>query len=152
RNGEIDPSAERHAKRLREPLALLFQAWLANMKDKGSTDKHRTLFATRAKRVVALVMGAKLSEVEAAKNAPRDLVQRASESLEDCIKTARLSEIDAESVQQALARLKAHGRSHATLNHHLMAIRCFVSWCYGKKRENPLQGVTGYNVDADPRH
>src|SRR5262245_12289089 len=55
RDGLIDESAERYRDYLREPIAVHLNAWISDMEAKACVERHRSLFATRAKRVIALV-------------------------------------------------------------------------------------------------
>src|SRR4029077_19779337 len=110
--------------------------------------KHIDLFSNRAARVVALIKGVKLADIEPARNATRDKIATAASTLSEVIATARLHDLTAESVQKALMTLKAAGRSLATCNPHRAAIKAFSAWSYGthRLRENVLRGVTGFNA------
>ncbi len=54
-----------------KPLADHLESWRQGSIASNSTAKHVALFVGRARRVVAFVMGAELSEIEPAKNAKR---------------------------------------------------------------------------------
>ena len=75
----------------------------------GSDAQARRAVHDRARRVVALIMGAKLADIEPAKNAKRADIARADANLADWIGTARLSDLTAERVQKALATLQGRG-------------------------------------------
>ncbi len=151
RAGDGRELAYRNAKSL--PLAEHFATWRASMAAKNATEKHIDLFANRAARVVALIRGAKLSDIEPARNATREQIAKAAATLSEIIASARLTDLGDESVQKALAALKAAGRSLATCNHHRAAIKAFSAWCYGthRLREDVLRGVTGFNALEDRR-
>ncbi len=152
RAGDGRELAYRNASTL--PLAEHFAAWRTSMAAKNSTEKHIDLFVNRAARVVAIVKGAKLSEIEPARNATREQAAKAAATLSGIVASARLTELTAESVQKALATLKAAGRSLATCNHHRAAAKAFSAWCYDthRLREDALRGVTGFNALEDRRH
>ncbi len=152
RAGDGRELAYRNAKSL--PLTDHFAAWRASMTAKNTTEKHIELFANRAARVVALIRGAKLSDIEPARNATREQAAKAAATLSEIIASARLTDLGDESVQKALATLKAAGRSLATCNHHRAAIKAFSAWCYDKHRlrDDVLRGVTGFNALEDRRH
>ncbi len=129
-------------------------AWVESLEAKGATPKHVELFTRRARRVFALVRGAKLAEIEPAKNATRADIKKAEESLKTWVEPARLADLTEERVQKALATLKAEGRSHQTCNHHRAAARAFAKWCHDthRTRDNALRAVKGYNIKEDRRH
>jgi integrase len=70
------------------------------------------------------------------------------------LEAARLGDLTPARVQEALATLRLHGRSLATCNHHRTAIRGFTRWAWkdGRLRDDPLNGVTGFNAKEDRRH
>ena len=154
REGVVDPKAEAYRDSQDLPLTDHLTAWTESLEAKDATPKHIELFTTRARRVVALLLGAKLSEIEPAKNAKKADIARAGSALAKWVGLARLSDLTAERVQKALASLKTEGRSHQTCNHHRVAIRSFSKWCYDthRTREDSLRGVKGYNVKEDRRH
>src|SRR5437763_1070416 len=69
-------------------------------------------------------------------------------------KLERLSDLTAGRVQEALATLRARGKSLATCNHHRNAICGFSRWVWkeGRLPADPLVGVVGYNAQEDIRH
>lgn len=137
-----------------KPLSEHVDAWRDSLEADGATAKHIDLATTRVRRLAALVLGAKVREIEPAKNAKRPEIAKAGASLARWASEARLSDLTVERVQRALATLKAEGRSSATCNHHRTAIRCFAKWCHDTRRigEQILRGLKGYNAKADPRH
>jgi integrase len=128
-------------------------AWIKTLEAKGTTTKHSRLFSDRARRVVALVIGATLSDIEPGKPT-KENIERAETALTNWLKPARLNHLTADRVQSALAALRAEGRSLATRNHHRAAIRAFAKWLHDthRTRENALRGVTGFNAKEDRRH
>ena len=154
RRGVIDPKAESYRDHEARPLAEHLDAWRQSMAAKDSTAKHVELFSTRAARVVALLKGADLSEIEPARTATKADVARVEANRSKWVATARLSDLTAERVQKALATLKAAGRSLQTCNHHRAAIKAFSAWCHDthRIREDAVRGVAGFNAKEDRRH
>src|SRR5262249_14183553 len=122
REGVVDPKAEAYRDFEARPLCEHLDAWGGSLTAGGASPKHSDLFATRARRVVAVLMDAELAEIEPARNAKWADFARAEERLRRSIAPARLSDLIAERAQQALATLKAKGRSLATCNYHRAAI------------------------------
>ena len=154
RDGTADPAAEAYRDHTARPLTDHFGAWVKALEAKGATPKHVELFTGRAKRVVALLLGARLAEIEPAKNAKRLDIPGFEAALSNRVAAGRLSDLTSERVQAALATLKMEGRALATCNHHRAAIKAFSKWCYDTHRakEDALRGVTGFNAKEDPRH
>jgi hypothetical protein len=69
--GIIDPKAEAYRDHGTRPLSGHIADWVKALEAKGATPKHVELFTGRARRIVALLLGAKLSEIEPPKNAKR---------------------------------------------------------------------------------
>ena len=78
----------------------------------------------------------------------------ASRTLADALAAARLSDLIPERIQAALAVLRDAGKSNQTVNHYRAALRAFVRWAgdKGRIRDNPMRGVSGFNVEEDIRH
>jgi integrase len=154
RNGLVDIKAESFRDHDRRLLADHINDWRENMIASGSSEKHVSLFSSRAARVVAIVKGAKLSDIEPARNATREQVAAAAATLSASIAPARLSDLTTESVQKALGSLKAAGRSLATCNHHRAAIKALSAWLCesGRTKRDALKGVKGFNAREDRRH
>jgi integrase len=152
--GGLDPKELGYRSHAAIPLSDHITAWAQSLEAKSATSKHVDLFTRRARRVVALIKGAKLAEIEPAKNANRAAIKKADVNLATWVGTARLADLTDERVQKALANLKAEGRSHQTCNHHRAAARAFARWCYDTHRAkaNPLRTVKAYNVKEDRRH
>ncbi len=136
------------------PLSEHLKAWADSLSSKGSTPEHIELSTVRARRVVAIVMGAALADIEAPRNGKRADIERAEANLVRWVAPARLSDLDADRAQKALATLKAEGRSLGTCNHYRTAIRSFSRWCHDthRTREDGLRGVKGFNAKEDRRH
>ena len=154
REGLIDPKAESFKTHDDKPLVEHLDAWTESLEAKGTTPKHAKLFSGRGRRIVALLMGAKLAEIEPASDAKRVDIARAEANLTKWVTSARLSDLTPERVQKALAMLKMEGRSLATCNHHRAAIKAFSKWCFDthRAREDALRGVAGFNAKEDRRH
>ncbi len=142
-----DDACQRHEAR---PLGDHIEDWQADLIAKGDTPKHAALFADRARRLVAVMLGANPDEVDA-QNKPRRERDEARERLSRRLAGGRLSDLAPSRVQVALASFRAAGRSLQTLNDYRSAIRGFSRWCWkdGRLRDDPLVGVTGYNVKED---
>jgi len=154
RGGLADPKEIAYRDHECSPLSDHLDAWTGSLEAKGDSPKHSELFSSRARRVVVLLMGAKLAEIEAPRNAKRADVANAESSLTKRLESSRLSDLSAERVQKALATLKLEGRSLATCNHHRAAVKAFSKWCFDshRTREDALRGVTGFNAKEDRRH
>jgi integrase len=154
REGVVDADEYDYKDHEQRPLSEHMDAWKEALSAAGSSTKHVDLFTTRARRVVAPLMGAKLADIEPARNAKRPDIARAAANLADRIKGARLSDLTEERAQKALATLRAEGRSLATCNHHRAAVKALSTWCHDTHltREDALRGVRGYNAKEDRRH
>ena len=154
RDGLADPKAEAYRDHAARPLADHLADWTKALEAKGATPKHIELFTGRAKRLVGLLAGAKLCDIDPPKSTKHKDLPGFDEALSKATATVRLSELTAERVQQALATLKAEGRSLQTLNHYRAAIKSFAAWCYDthRTRENALRRVAGFNAKENPRH
>jgi integrase len=153
RGGWIDEKDVAYREHAARPLAAHLDAYAAHLADKGRTEAHIDLTISRARRVVALFRGARLSDIEPANSSVAELA-RTSARLAEWLAPARLSDLTAERVQAALATLKDGGRSLATCNHHATAISGFAKWCFNthRLREHPLRGVERFNAKEDRRH
>ena len=154
RDGLADPKAEAYRDHAARPLADHLADWTNALEAKNNTTTHVELFTARAKRVVALLAGAKLCEIDPPKCTKHKDLPGFESALAKATASVRLSDLTAERVQQALATLKTEGRSLATLNHHRAAVKSFAAWCYDthRTRENSLRRVAGFNAKEDRRH
>ncbi len=150
--GGLDPKELGYRFHAAVPVSDHIAAWLESLKAKGATPKHVELFTRRARRVVALIKGAKLAEIEPANNAKRADILKADVSLSAWVGSARLSDLTDERVQKALAMLKTEGRSHQTCNHHRAAARAFAKWCHDthRTRENAPARGEGFQRQGRP--
>lgn len=153
RNGTADPRQFAYRDHAARSLSVHMADWIKSLNAKGCTPKHTKLFSDRAARVVALVLGAELSEIEAAKPTKTN-IERAEKALAGRVGSGHLSDLTADRVQAALAGLRQRGKSLATCNHHRAAIRAFSRWAYNthRTREDTLRGVTGFDAKEDRRH
>jgi integrase len=154
RDGLIDPAAEGYRDHEGRPLSDHLTDWTKALEAKGTTPKHVHLFTCRAKRVVALLAGAKLRDIDSPKNAKRADLSGFKLALSKWTSSVRLSDLATQAAQKALATLKAEGLSLATCNHYWTAILGFANWCFDthRTRENHLRGVSGFNAKEDRRH
>jgi integrase len=154
REGVVDPREEAYAQHATQPLIVHVSAWIESLQARAVTPQHMKLHSSRAMRVVALIKGAGLGEIEPSKPATREGVARAEAGLRKWVTSAHLSDLTTENVQRALAHLRGEGRSLQTCSHHRNAIKSFAKWLYDthRIREVILRGVASFNVKEDPRH
>lgn len=90
-----DLAYQDHAgRRLSEHLS----DWAEYLASKGATPGHIALSTVRARRIVAIVLGARVADIEAPRNAKRADVVRAEATLARWRAPARLSDLTAERV------------------------------------------------------
>jgi integrase len=154
KQGLIDPKDEAYRDHEASPLANHLAAYKKSLEAKGGTLKHVELITDRAARIVALIKGARLADIERASTSNRSDRVRIEANLAKWVASARLSDLTSERVQKALVTLKTEGRSLATCNHYRAAIKGFSKWCFDthRIREDNLRGVTGFNAKEDRRH
>ena len=154
RCGLSDPLSESRRRHASRSLADHLDDWRAHLLDKGGTAKHADLHADRARRVAALASGADLAEIDAPRTATDAERSPFAIALGKRLASARLSDLNGDRVQRALATLRDGGRSLATCNHHRAAIRGFSRWARrdGRTTEDTVDGVTGFNAREDRRH
>jgi integrase len=154
RSGEADPKELAYRDHERISLSEHIAAWGEHLTAKGSTPKHVEVTTGRVRRVVALIRGARLSEVLPASRRNAAHVARVHERLEGYVAPARLSDLTDERVQKALATLRAEGQALETCNHYRGAVKSFTRWCYHahRTRDDACRGVRGFNAEEDRRH
>ena len=124
KGGLVDPRDLARREHQGRPIDEHVDAYRAHLAAKGSTPKHVALTVSQARKVFSLA-GA-----------------------------ARLSDLSADRVQDALKSLRDAGLSLGTVNSHRTAVRAFSKWAWrsGRLASDPLAGVTGYNAKEDRRH
>lgn len=153
REGIIDPKAEAYRDHELTPLARHVADWQADLIARGFTAKHADHASNRVRRLVTVILGSPPDRFD-----PRSLPaadrRKMTEKLTAAMARARLSSLTAESVQNAMARIRDSGSSLQTCNHYRATARAFSKWLYDKHRtrEHVLRGVTGYNAKEDRRH
>jgi integrase len=153
RRGIIDAEDDARAAQGRRPLSEHLTEFKAHLLAKGGTPSHAELAAGRVARVVALVRGAALANIDPPRTATRTVREEFAGRLAMQMEAARLGDLTRDSIQAALAALRAAGRSAQTANHHRAALKAFCRWALkGRLRADPTAGVVGYNVAADRRH
>ena len=154
RVGLIDPKEQRFAELNRRPLEAHVRDFEGHMIAKGGTAEHASLSVNRVRRLVALIKGSCLVEIDTPRSATQLERAACSKRLTATMQVAKLSDLLPSSVQAALSALREAGRSLQTCNHHRAALRAFVRWARmdGRLRDDPLAGVSGYNVKEDRRH
>jgi integrase len=118
--GLVDPFRDQKKK----PLADHLNDWQNDLTAKGATEKHASLTAERARRIVA-----------------------------DC-KFRWTTDLNASRVQRAVADLRNGRLSVQTCNFYLQAIKQFARWLVRDRRmgDNPLAHLERGNVKTDRRH
>jgi integrase len=154
REGLVDAKDEAYKAHADTPLSEHLSTWADALEAKGATPKHIGLSLVRARRIVALVRGAKLADIDPGKTVGRSERTGCEATLFRRVEQARLSDLTAERVQKTLATLRREGRSLQTCNHYLASIVSFANWCYDtyRLRENPLRGLERFNAKEDRRH
>jgi len=120
----IDARQDRFAAEAKRPLTAHLDDWKAALLAKGVAPKTAALVRTRAAKVAELC------------------------------KADRIAGLTPSAVQHALAAIRDAGRSLATCNHTLRAIKQFTRWLCrdGRVAFDALQHLTGYNARLDRRH
>ena len=152
--GLVDPRDLARREHAGRPIAEHIEAWGASLEAKGSTPKHVALSVGRVRRLVAVVKGASMAELNPPRNATRADLARLEAVLSDWLAPARLADLSADAVQSALRSLVRDGLGLATVNHHRAAIKAFAKWAWkaGRLAFDPLAALSGYNALEDPRH
>src|SRR5262245_33903094 len=102
RRGIIDPKADRYAAHADRPLSEHVDAWRATMIHQGDTTKHADQTASRVRRFIAVMFGAKPNDIDG-KRITRSQQAQARETVGRLVAKTRLSDIATERVQAALA-------------------------------------------------
>ena len=89
REGLIDTRDELYAEHAARPLDVHLDAWRESLRSKGLTLQHVKLHTSRAARIVSLIKGAKLTDIEAPKPATREGVARAEAELRKWVSSSR---------------------------------------------------------------
>jgi integrase len=153
RDGLDDPRAEAFREHGARPLAEHLDTWRDTMRNQGHTAKHADQSAERVRRLLAVIFGAKPDDIDG-KTMTRAQQEQARATVDRLIAKTRLADVATERVQAALATFRNSGRSAQTCNHYRACVRAFARWCWktGRLRDQPLIGLTGYNVKEDRRH
>jgi integrase len=153
KHGQVDPKAEAYRDFQARPLVEHISAWEANLIAEGRTADHVERVTGRVRRLVAVILGLNAAWLDHRRLPPSER-GKVPRTIEAAIKPARLSDLTRQKVQAAIAKLKDAGYSHGTCNHYRTAVKIFVRWCKrnDRIRDDPLDGVTGYNVKEDLRH
>ena len=108
----------------RKPLAEHLKDFASHLTNKGSTSDHVKLTKQRAESIISRC------------------------------KFQRIVDINAGRVQEVLAQLRAEGRSAASSNHYLRAIKMFTRWLVRERRagDDRLAHLSMLNAKIDQRH
>src|SRR5262249_9785983 len=123
KEGIVNPKDEAYAAHAARPLSEHLDAWKGATKAKGSTEKHVELFTRRAARVIAMIKGAALADIDPPRNVKHADLPILERAIDEGVKGATLADLTADRAQKALAVLRDEGRSLATCNHHRAASR-----------------------------
>ncbi len=79
-------------------------------------------------------------------------VQRVRDVIAGC-RFVLISDVSPSKVQAFLADLRRSGRSTASSNHYLTAVKMFINWMVKDRRtaDNPIAGMSRQNTDSDRR-
>jgi Phage integrase, N-terminal SAM-like domain len=152
RTGMIDSDELAYRSHEAKPLADHLNDWHRYILAKGKTLRHADQYRERAGKLVAMVKGKSLNDVEAGRS--RSAIEQASKTLDKALSQAHFGDLSAESIQASLASLRDHGKSSQTVNHYRAAVRAFLRWAYDRNRirDIPMRGVESLNVEEDQRH
>ena len=81
KDGLVNPRDEAYAQHGSESLLDHIDAWKKSIRSRGATPQHVKLHTSRAMRVVALIKGANLADIEPKKPATREGVKAAEDEL-----------------------------------------------------------------------
>jgi integrase len=123
RSGRSDPRAERIAREARRPVREHIAEFVAGMESKGDGRKHVRSTRTYLERVISLAG------------------------------IGRITDLTPSSVLQAVAVIKAEGRSARAVNAYLAAAKSFSRWLKrdGRAADYALETLVAQNVQADRR-
>jgi site-specific recombinase XerC len=151
RDGTEDRKALEIRDHERRPVSEHLDAWYRNMLAKRKSVKHADHYRDRARKVVALVHGARLDDIEGGRSVEGQ--RQAADNLAKCLRSARLTNLNSDDIQAALDTLISAGWALQTVNHYRAAIRAFCFWAVGKRmKSNPMNDVKGYDAEKDQRH
>ena len=153
RAGLVDPKDLARRDHQARPLSEHLTAWRDAMLNQGHTPKHADQSADRVRRLIAVMSGARPNDIDG-KTMSRSRQEQARDTIDRLLAKAKLSDIATERVQAALATFRDSGRSAQTCNHYRACARAFARWAWktGRLRDNPLEGLAGYNAKEDRRH
>jgi integrase len=151
---DVDPKQEAFTEHASASLLTHADASKQDLESRGGTNQQLKLHSSRALRIIALIKGGKLTEIDPPRPATRARVKKAEAVLRSLVDAARVGDLTAENVQKALAKLINEGRSLQTANHHRNAVKSIARWLHetGGMREYTLRRVAGFNAKEDPRH
>jgi len=122
--GLIDPAQERFAAEARRPILDHLQAYRDSLLAKGDTERHAFEFCALVRRIIELC-GAE-----------------------------HVGDLSLEGVERAITSIRQSGRSLATCNRSITAVKGFSRWLRRDKRtrDNALVDLARFNEATDPRH
>jgi integrase len=152
RSGLIDPRDVAYRAHEARPLTDHVADWQADLLARGFTAEHAGRASNRVRRLVAMMRGSDTALLDHCRVAPGERGEIAKKIVE-AIRPARLSDLNREKIQGAIARFRDSGWSLQTCNHYRASIKAFAKWCYDTDRiRDALRGVKSFNVKEDRRH
>jgi integrase len=153
RHGLIDPAAEKYRDNEIKPLAEHIADWQDDLVAQGFSPTHAEQTSNRVRRLIALMRGSDVALQDHRRLPPAERGSFARK-IADAIGPARLSDLNREKIQDAIAKFKSANWSLQSCNHYRAAARAFSTWAWknSRIREDLLRGVTGFNAKEDPRH
>jgi integrase len=151
RSGMIDAKDIAYRDHSARPLSEHLAVWHKDMLAKGKTPRHATQYRERAARLIAIIMGTGLEELDSGRKP--EALERAAKTLETVLGRAYFRDLTSEGVQESLAALGECGRSNQTTNHYRAALRAFLRWSRKRSRirDNPMDCVESL-AEQDPLH
>lgn len=107
--GMVDPRDVRYRQQEAVPLLSHLAYWHRKIGDRGKSRKHANLYQRRAGLLICLACEGKLTDLEPGRS-PRDR-EREEANRQTILERGRLSDLSADTIQAALATLRAAGRS-----------------------------------------
>src|SRR5262245_31999413 len=101
REGLIDPKDEAFVAHAAESLLVHVDAWTQHLRSRRGTKQHIKLHTSRTMRIIALVKGAELADIEAPKPPTKAGVEKAEAELRSWVAKGRIDDLVAEKVQRA---------------------------------------------------
>src|SRR5262245_50454946 len=116
RRGVIDPKADAYAVHDARPMSENLADWGLDMAARAKTAGHVDQYRDRAGKLIALVKGGRIAELEPGRR--RSGLERAAARLDELLRSSRPRDLTTEAIQSALAAVRDAGKSPQTVNHY----------------------------------